>query len=152
MYHNARPVMCLSDEDTERGSLRRLGSGRNAKRHNRVSSELSASLPQLNMFLSEAAENEKITNSYLKGVVAFQSRTTCRPSDGPRTKSLMDFTELMFTYKKAVVAQSQETNPSMYAMWNEIVSSTDRKLQKHINGIRLEEEAAHETIREKNET
>lgn len=103
--HDARPVVCLSDEDTDRRTPKKSASSRKTKRQKRVSSDLSASLPQLNRFLNDAASNERITNSYLKGVLASQSETNCRPSEGPSTKSFIDVTELMFTYKKAVAAQ-----------------------------------------------
>lgn len=62
----------------------------------------------------------------------------------------MNETQFMFRYKKAILPQSQETNPSISAIWSEIVFYMGRKLQKRIKEIRLEEESADNTIRNKN--
>lgn len=93
--HDSRPFVCSSDTETDRRTPKKSVSGRKARRQTRAVSDISAILPELNMFLSGAAENEKIITSYPKGVFTSQSETSGTQSKRPIIK--MDVTGFIFT-------------------------------------------------------
>lgn len=67
--HNASPVVSSSDDNTERRTPKGSGSAGKAKRQKRVAYDLSVSLPQLNMSLTDPTENDNISNSFLMKIV-----------------------------------------------------------------------------------
>lgn len=76
-----RNVICPRSVHNEQRTPMRSGSGNAAKRPKAVASDLTAILPQMNMFRTDAAENENVTNSFIIDVVCTKLKNTYKPPE-----------------------------------------------------------------------